>query len=152
ADLIVGLLVHEDVTGAVVIEVLELLCLESHRVNSFACAETRLDDLPRSQTLQLRADECTPVAGIDVLKLNHSPQFTIHTNRHARPKVRRRRHTAPSGRNLPELRGITGKRYEEAGPKSRYPGPGRSPSLQIRGVIRTLIRMTDIRSALIAVA
>src|ERR1051325_109429 len=97
ADLVVCLLLHEDKAGPVVIEVLELLRVDPDRIDRFSGAEPRFDHLSGYQALELRTHEGTPVAGIHMLELDYRPQVSIHANRHARPKIRRRSHTSPGG-------------------------------------------------------
>src|SRR3990172_5096594 len=72
-DLVIGLLVHEHVTGPVLVEVLILLGVYEYRFDSLTYPQPRLDDLPRPETFELRPDERPPASRINDLELRHVP-------------------------------------------------------------------------------
>lgn len=85
--LLVRFLIHEDVAGCIVIEVLERLAFDAENVDRLACAETIFDDLSALEILQLGAHEGTPVPGVDVLEFNDRPRFVIVLNDQSRSKI-----------------------------------------------------------------
>jgi hypothetical protein len=62
-ELLVRLRVHEVHVGAVVVEVLDVLRLGVHARELLPRAERAVDDRPRVEALQLRADERAALAG-----------------------------------------------------------------------------------------
>ncbi len=81
--LLVVLDAHEDVVGAVVVQVLHVLGRRLHARHRLACAERALDDLAGVDRLELRAHERAALAGLHVLELDDAPGDPVDPDMHA---------------------------------------------------------------------
>ena len=80
--LLVRVLVHEDDLVAGVIEVLHVLRLRAHTRELLAGPERAVDDRAAVEPLQLRADERTAFARLDVLELDDAPDAAVELDVH----------------------------------------------------------------------
>ena len=76
-DLVVGVAVHEDEVGAVVVEVLHVPLVDVRRLDLDAGVEGLVDDLAAQDVLQLGPHEGRALAGLDVLELDDGPQLAL---------------------------------------------------------------------------
>src|SRR5207302_7148564 len=86
-DLLVRLLVHEHDVLARVVEVLHVLDLRVDAGELLPGAERPLDDRAAGQALQLRSDERTALAGLDVLELDDPPDVAVELDMSAVPEL-----------------------------------------------------------------
>ena len=75
--------VHEVEIGTVVVEVLQLLRLETHGFNLDAGVERVIDDAAGLDVAQLRADEGAALAGLHMLELDDGAQLAVKLDAHA---------------------------------------------------------------------
>src|SRR5439155_733055 len=83
AELLEGLLVHEDDLVARVVEVLDALHLGVDARELLARAEGAVDDCARAERLQLRADERAALPRLHVLELGDAPGLAVELDVHA---------------------------------------------------------------------
>src|SRR4051794_21285855 len=98
-DLVVGLAVHEDVVGAVLVEVLHLALVDDSDIDLGAGVEGAVDDLAGQQVLELGADERATLARLDVLELDDVPQHAVEVEGHAVLQVVGGRHGSRTPRS-----------------------------------------------------
>src|SRR3954454_21974608 len=76
-DLVVGVAVHEDEVGAVLVQVGHRPLVDVGRLDLGAGVERLVDDLPREHVLQRGPHERATLAGLDVLAVGHRPELTV---------------------------------------------------------------------------
>ncbi len=76
-DLVVGVTVHEDEVGAVVVEVLHVPLVDARGLDLHPGVEGLVDDLAAHDVLQLGAHERRALAGLDVLELHDGPELAL---------------------------------------------------------------------------
>ncbi len=76
-ELVEGVAVHEDVVGAVVVQVLHRPLVDVGRLDLDAGVERLVDDLAGEDVLQLGPHEGRALAGLDVLELDDGPQLAL---------------------------------------------------------------------------
>ena len=93
-DLVVGVAVHEDVVGAVLVEVLHVATVDVRGLDLDAGVEGLVDDLAGQDVLELGAHERRALAGLDVLELHDGPQLALEVEDQAVLEVVGRCHVA----------------------------------------------------------
>src|SRR3954469_17886632 len=91
-ELVVGVGVHEDEVGAVLVEVLHRALVDVARLDLGAGVEGLVDDLPGQDGLELGAHEGGPLAGLHVLELDDGPELSLDVEHHAVLQVVGRSH------------------------------------------------------------
>ena len=69
-NLVVGLVVHEDVSFTVVVQVRHVAAVDGSSLNLDASVESLVNNLAGQNVLQLGADECRTLTWLDVLELH----------------------------------------------------------------------------------
>jgi hypothetical protein len=77
ADLVVGVLIHEHVVDAVVVEVGHLATVHVRGVHLHPGVEGLVDHLAGEDVLQGGAHEGTALAGLDVLEVHDGPELAV---------------------------------------------------------------------------
>jgi hypothetical protein len=91
-DLVVGVGVHEDEVGAVLVEVLHRPLVDVARLDLGAGVERLVDDLAREHRLELGAHEGGALARLHVLELDDGPELPLEVEHHAVLEVIGRSH------------------------------------------------------------
>ena len=120
-ELLVGAGVHEDVGGAVVVEVLHRPLVDVGHLDLDVGVEGLVDGLARLDVLQLRAHDRPALAGLVVLEPDDLPELAVEVEHHAVLQVVRRSHASARAFTCREMRGALALRLGA--------GRGQPPSL-----------------------
>ena len=91
-DLLVGLFVHENIVGAVLVQVRHVATVNGCGFDLETGVEGLVDDLATHHVLNLGAHECGALTRLDVLEFNDLPQLAVDDHDCAVLQIIRRCH------------------------------------------------------------